>query len=76
MRGWCSCCRFVIQISYITDRHRPRRSQDVIELRERRWVPRDAFGVPTTIAQVHKTVGASRRPQARDRCTLADWHLV
>jgi len=36
------------------------RSQDVIELRERRWVPRDAVAAHTTIAQVHETVSSSR----------------
>jgi len=37
---------FMLQVcdisSYISDRHRPMQFQDVIELRERRWVPRNA----------------------------------
>ena len=32
------------------------RSQDVIELRERRWVPRKVVAGPMTIAQVHAEV--------------------
>jgi hypothetical protein len=32
------------------------RSQDVIELRERRWAPRKAVAGPMMIAQVHATV--------------------
>jgi hypothetical protein len=36
-------------------------SQDVIELRERRWIPRNAVAAPTTIAQVHEAVSSSPR---------------
>ena len=31
-------------------------SQDLIELRERRWIPRNQVAAPTTIAQVHEEV--------------------
>jgi translation initiation factor 4G len=33
--------------------------QDVIDLRERKWIPRNTVAAPTTIAQVHETVGSS-----------------
>ncbi|KAH9067712.1 armadillo-type protein [Lactarius vividus] len=31
--------------------------QDVIELRERKWIPRNSIAAPTMIAQVHESVG-------------------
>ena len=31
-------------------------SQDVIELRERKWMARNKVAAPTTIAQVHEAV--------------------
>ena len=31
--------------------------QDVIDLREHKWIPRNAVAAPTTIAQVHEFVG-------------------
>ena len=41
----------------LTDAGRHAFVQDVIELRERKWVPRNAVAAPTTIAQVHGFVG-------------------
>lgn len=41
----------------LTDTGRHVAFQDVIELRERKWVPRNAVAAPTTIAQVHESVG-------------------
>jgi hypothetical protein len=40
----------------LTDTDRHAFFQDVIELRERKWIPRNAVAAPTTIAQVHEFV--------------------
>ena len=40
----------------LTDTGRHAFFQDVIDLRERKWIPRNAVAAPTTIAQVHEFV--------------------
>lgn len=42
--------------------------QDLLELRERRWIPRNAAAAPTTIAQVHEN--AAKEKAASDKETL------
>ncbi|KAI9465254.1 hypothetical protein BJY52DRAFT_1114117 [Lactarius psammicola] len=40
--------------------------QDVIELRERKWIPRNAVAAPTTIAQVHEAAAKEKLAQEKD----------
>ncbi|KAI9441620.1 hypothetical protein H4582DRAFT_1933815 [Lactarius indigo] len=40
--------------------------QDVIELRERKWVPRNAVAAPTTIAQVHEAAAKEKLAHEKD----------
>ncbi|KAI0250910.1 hypothetical protein BJV78DRAFT_1282825 [Lactifluus subvellereus] len=40
--------------------------QDVVELRERKWVPRNTVAAPTTIAQVHEAVAKEKLAQEKD----------
>ncbi|KAI0302331.1 hypothetical protein B0F90DRAFT_1627403 [Multifurca ochricompacta] len=40
--------------------------QDVIELRERKWIPRNAVAAPTTIAQVHENAAKEKAAQEKD----------
>ena len=52
----------VFHIFLVSDRQTDGLSQDVIELRERRWVPRSTTVTsPTTIAQVHEVVSSSTK---------------
>lgn len=60
---------------YVSDRHRLITGalfQDVIELRERRWVPRNAVAVSTMTSQTHEAVGPSPRPYGT---TLLEYFL-
>ncbi|KIM52875.1 hypothetical protein SCLCIDRAFT_482059 [Scleroderma citrinum Foug A] len=40
--------------------------QDVIELRERKWLPRNVVNAPTTLAQVHETAAKDRERAAQE----------
>jgi len=40
--------------------------QDVIELRDRKWIPRNAVAAPTTIAQVHEAAHKEKLAQEKD----------
>lgn len=40
--------------------------QDVIELRERKWIPRNAVAAPTTIAQVHEFAAKEKADKEKD----------
>jgi hypothetical protein len=52
-----------VSIPYLfgSDRQTYGLSQDIFELRERRWVPRRATASPMTIAQVHEAVSSSAK---------------
>ncbi|KAF8270164.1 armadillo-type protein [Lactarius quietus] len=40
--------------------------QDVIELRERKWIPRNTVSAPSTIAQVHEAAAKEKQAQEKD----------
>ncbi|KAF8504688.1 hypothetical protein F5888DRAFT_1903604 [Russula emetica] len=40
--------------------------QDVIDLRERKWIPRNAVAAPTTIAQVHESAAKEKADKEKD----------
>jgi translation initiation factor 4G len=40
--------------------------QDVIELRERKWIPRNTVSAPSTIAQVHEAAAKEKLAQEKD----------
>ena len=51
-----SCCRSVLPPLCSIENSLTSLSQDLIELRERKWIPRNQVAAPSTIAQVHEEV--------------------